>query len=61
MAEVDKAQLTRAKAVKNKHDLHVLLLMESYGLGKSDAVALAYVEGLMGLSDRMPKAPASHK
>lgn len=57
MADVDKAQQTRAKGVKNRHDLHVLLLMETYHLGKTDAVALAYVEGLTGLHDRMPKAP----
>lgn len=59
--ETDKAQLTRAKAVKNKHDLHVLLLMETYALGKADATNLAYCEGPMGLSDRMPKAPVTSK
>lgn len=61
MAEVDKTQLARAKAAKNKHDLHVLLLMETYALGKTDAINLAYVEGFMGLADRMPKAPGTVK
>lgn len=61
MAEVDKTQLARAKAAKNKHDLHVLLLMETYALGKTDAVALAYVEGYTGLHDRLPKAPGTIK
>lgn len=61
MAEVDKTQLARAKAAKNKHDLHVLLLMETYALGKADAINLAYCEGPLGLADRMPKAPVTGK
>ena len=61
MAENDevKALITRAKAAKVKHDLHVLLLQEQYGLKKPDAMAVAYVEGVLGLKDRLPKPPAA--
>lgn len=61
LSEAGKTQRTRARAAKTRHDLHVGLLMHEFGLAKPDAIALAYVEGLMGLDDRLPKKPLTVK
>ncbi|QCS37238.1 hypothetical protein [Tortoise microvirus 73] len=43
----------RVKRAKTDHDLHVLLLMKREGLSKSDAIVMAYLDGLNGLQDRL--------
>lgn len=40
------------KAQRNKHDLHVLLVMEAEGVNKVTALAQAYHEGAEGLAKR---------
>lgn len=43
----------RVKAARNGHDLHVSLLMHKLGLSKPDAVIMAYLDGHMGLEQRL--------
>lgn len=52
MAEIN-ALKVRAKAAKLDHDLHVALLMKKEKLSKSDAIVMAYLDGLSGLNDRL--------
>lgn len=44
---------TRIKAAKLDHDLHVAFLMKREKLSKPDAIVLAYLDGLLGLEDRL--------
>lgn len=41
------------KAFKNQHALHVLLIMETLGLAKSQADVVAWAEGRGGYRKRM--------
>lgn len=50
------AIMTDKKAVSNwktKHDLHVLLIMQTHGLTKAQAIVQAYAEGVEGVSKRL--------
>ena len=50
---IDAGTKTRIKAAKLDHDLHIALLMRREGLSKPDAIVLAYLDGLLGLNDRL--------
>lgn len=57
-----KALNERIRQAKNNHDLHVLLLMRKLKLSKSQAIVMAYLDGLQGLDARIeqgasPAAP----
>lgn len=50
----------RIKAARLDHDVHVLLLMKREKLSKPDALILAYLDGVLGLADRLEgKQPGS--
>lgn len=51
--DVKNGMKIRIKAAKLDHDLHVALLMKRDGLSKSDAIVMAYLDGLQGLNDRL--------
>lgn len=50
----------RLKAAKANHDLHVLLLMRQQNLSKTEATLLAYLDGVLGLDQRL-SAPSAAK
>ncbi|QCS37034.1 hypothetical protein [Tortoise microvirus 43] len=50
---VVKTEKARVKGAKASHDLHVLLLMRTHGLSKSEAIVLAYLDGYDGVDKRM--------
>ena len=53
-----KALKDRVKKARTAHDLHVGLLMHQQGLSKADAIILAYLDGALGLNDRLqPREP----
>lgn len=41
------------KGYKTQHALHVLLIMETLGVSKSQAETVAWAEGMLGYSKRM--------
>jgi len=41
------------KSYKTQHSLHVLLIMETLGITKSQAETVAWAEGMLGYSKRM--------
>ena len=41
------------KTARASHDLHVALLMHKLKLSKPDATILAYLDGALGLNDRL--------
>ena len=43
----------RVKTARASHDLHVALLMHKLKLSKPDATILAYLDGALGLNDRL--------
>lgn len=52
MAEINALKI-RIKAAKLDHDLHVALLMKREKLSKPDAIVMAYLDGIIGLQDRL--------
>ncbi|MHA6692267.1 hypothetical protein [Devosia sp. A449] len=59
MATEVSALKIRCKAAKLDHDLHVALVMKREKLSKPDAIVMAYLDGPMGLHDRLnPPKPS---
>lgn len=51
-AEVKK----RIKEARNDHDIHILALMRGQKMTKSEAMVMAYLDGPLGLDDRLSQA-----